>query len=181
MRNHVGFYFLLFISLLILGCSDSTRNTFRTGEHTITLIEKHDSLYYIQIASDSLVDNWKLPYPVYQFTHGDVDGNGKDDILVGVIKTTRFDSIKRKRLFIFKNYNGYVRPLWLGSRLSKPLVDFDFIERGEGNFIRSIEKEQSGKVLIAEYKWKRFGLAFTKYLHREIDSVKAVQILRNKS
>ncbi|MBW1298841.1 nuclear receptor-binding factor 2 [Aquimarina litoralis] len=157
------------------------KTTVKTANSTVTLIKEHDSLHYVQIASDSLTDSWKLPYPVYQFQLGDVDSNGKDDILVGVIKTTRFDSIKGKRLFIFKNYKGYVRPLWLGSRLSKPLVDFKFVKNNQGNYVRSIEREKSGKFLVAEYQWRRFGLEFKRYIKREIDKTQASEILKNKS
>jgi len=58
-------------------------------------------------------------------------------------------------------------------------VDFKFIKNQEGGFVRSIEKERSGKMLVAEYQWRRFGLEFKKYIHREVDSVKAFQILQN--
>ncbi|WP_299185776.1 hypothetical protein [uncultured Aquimarina sp.] len=173
-------FFIVGISFMFC-CSSKTRNKSTEYDSGVTLIKKHDSLFYIQIKSDSLIDTWELKYPVYQYMIGDVDENGSNDILVGVIKTTRFDSIKRKRLFIFKNYEGYVRPLWLGSRLGKPLVDFNFIKNKEGSFIRSVEKEKSGKVLIAEYKWRRFGLEFKRYIYREIDSLRAIRILKNEN
>ncbi|WP_299257156.1 hypothetical protein [uncultured Aquimarina sp.] len=181
MKNVFILLFFLIGIAFIFNCSNEVRNTVKEKNDGIVLVKKHDSLYYIQIKSDSLIDSWKLPYPVYQFQIGDVNANGKKDILVGVIKTTRFDSVKGKRLFIFKNYKGYVRPLWLGSRLGKPLIDFNFVKRKDGNFIRSIEKEKSGKVLIAEYKWRRFGLEFKRYIHREIDSVVAMRIVKNEN
>ncbi|WP_199726277.1 hypothetical protein [Aquimarina sp. BL5] len=171
----------LVVLFLILSCSKGKRTENLEAGVEVSLIKEHDSLYHIRITSDDLIDSLELPYPVYQFKIGDVDANGKDDILVGVIKTTRFDSVMGRRLFIFKNYKGYVRPLWLGSRLGKPLVDFNFIKNEDGSFIRSIEKEKSGKVLIAEYKWRRFGLEFKRYIHREIDSVRAIRILKNEN
>ena len=36
------------------------------------------------------IAKWKLPYPVYQLVTGDVNGDGKDEAIVGVIKPTRF-------------------------------------------------------------------------------------------
>ncbi|SEL35070.1 hypothetical protein SAMN04487910_2212 [Aquimarina amphilecti] len=173
-------YFIIGISFMS-NCSGEVRNKTEEQSNGISLIKKHDSLYHIQIKSDSLIDFWELKYPVYQYMLGDVDANGKKDILVGVIKTTRFDSIRRKRLFIFKNYKGYVRPLWLGSRLGKPLVDFNLVKNKDGSLIRSIEKEKSGKVLVAEYKWRRFGLEFKRYIRREIDSITAIRVLKNEN
>ncbi len=98
-------------------------------------------------------------------------------MLVGVVKTTRFDSTMSKRLFIFKNYKGFVRPLWLGSRLGQPLVDFNAFTTKDGAIIRSIEKERSGNFLVAEYKWRRFGLQFNRFIKREIDADKATALL----
>ena len=40
-----------------------------------TLTRQHDSLYYL--------NEWRLPYPVYRFATGDVDGDGSVDALVG--------------------------------------------------------------------------------------------------
>lgn len=161
--------------LFIIACTDNIENT----NTSIALISENDTLHYVQIQTDSTTDKWELPYQVYQFQTGDIDNNGIDDIMVGVIKTTRFDSTMSKRLFIFKNYKGFVRPLWLGSRLGQPLEDFCFVKDNDGSFIRSIEKERSGKYLVAEYRWQKFGLEFTKYINREIEHSKALELLKN--
>ena len=58
------------------------------------LKKQHDSLYYL--------NGWRLPYPVYQYQTGDVDGDGRTDAIVGVIKSTRFYPEKARRIFIFK-------------------------------------------------------------------------------
>ena len=34
------------------------------------------------------IAKWKLPYPVYQLATGDINGDGKDEAIVGVIKPT---------------------------------------------------------------------------------------------
>lgn len=175
--NLIGLLLLILVCVIcIFSCSEESR-TDNVKATEISLIKENDSLHYVQIKSEIGIDRWKLPYPVYQFEIGDVDDNGIEDILVGVIKTTRFDSVLGKRLFIFKNYKGYVRPLWLGSRLGQPLVNFKFIKTNNGARIRSVEKEKSGNLLVAEYKWRRFGVEFTEYIKREIDSITALKIL----
>ncbi|RKN15463.1 hypothetical protein D7035_16260, partial [Aquimarina sp. AD1] len=74
-------FFIVGISFMFC-CSSKTRNKSTEYDSGVTLIKKHDSLFYIQIKSDSLIDTWELKYPVYQYMIGDVDENGSNDILV---------------------------------------------------------------------------------------------------
>ncbi|WP_291726296.1 hypothetical protein [Bernardetia sp.] len=133
--------------------------------------------------NNSTLDEWKLPHPVYNFEVADADNDGQEDIWVGVIKTTRFDTTMRKRLFLFKIIEGKIRPLWLGSRMSKPLVDFspaytfDSLSNTKKCIIRTIEREESGNFLVGNYKWKKFGVEFIKYEIRETDSISAYKLL----
>ena len=110
----------------------------------------NDSLSWLILQTDSTSDRWQLPYPVYQFQVGDVDGNGVEDAVVGVIKKTRFHRELGRRLFIFKNYRGHIRPLWMGSKLGGELVDFRVIKgqgaRGKGQVQEHVKgQEMRGK------------------------------------
>lgn len=172
-----GITITILIALSILACS-----RFNGGDKKpkLLLIKKNDSLYFLEVKTDTSINKWKLPYSVYRYQTGDIDQDGVEDMVVGVIKTTRFDPTISKRIFIFKNNNGLVRPLWLGSRLGQPLEDFAFVSYKNKAFIRSIEKERSGKYLVAEYKWRKFGLEFCRYICREVELYKAQEILNNK-
>jgi hypothetical protein len=117
-------------------------------------------------AGTSKVSEWKLRYPVFHFECADMDADGVKDILVGVVKATKYDSVKRKRIFIFKLLDGYIRPMWLGSRVSQPLEDFRVVAGSNGQVVRTIEIEQNGNYLVAEYTWKEFGLTFVRYVLR---------------
>lgn len=123
-------------------------------------------------------NSWPFGYEVFKLDTGDVNRDGSTDILVGVIKKTRFDSICRKRLFIFKLVDGYIRPLWLGSRVSQPLEDFRFCNGKTNSVIKTIELERDNLFLVAEYRWQGFGLAFIRYLAREIPYKQATHILK---
>jgi len=162
-------------------------------DHGINITEKKTSIniqlkkkapeQYVLLATSYVKDNplqsniWPLDYEAFRLDTGDVNKDGSTDILVGVIKKTRFDSICRKRLFIFKLVDGFIRPLWLGSRVSQPLEDFRFCKSHGLGLIRTIEHERDNSFLVAEYQWQGFGLSFIKYLEREVSFKRAAQLL----
>lgn len=148
----------------------------------IALNKQSDSLYHMEVAvNGTLHSRWPLVYPVYRFDYGNIRGDGQTDIAVGVIKPTRFDLKADKRLFLFRITDDYyIRPLWLGSRVAQPLVDFRLTDKEEKGYIRTVEKEKSGNYLVATYRWKGFGLEFIAYVEREITLSEARKLLHNK-
>ena len=91
---------------------------------TFAIETVNDSLNYLTLKTDSTTDRWTLAYPVYRLEMGDVDGDGRTEALVGVIKSTRFYPQRGRRLFVFKNYKNRVRSMWMGSKLGGILQDF---------------------------------------------------------
>lgn len=91
-RLHTGF-----------GGSSQPRNT--VLHKTSELWQESDSLYWLTVNGGNKASGWRLPYPVYQFQTGDVDGDGSEDAMVGVVKATRYWPLGR-RLFIFKQIDG---------------------------------------------------------------------------
>ncbi|MBQ7442939.1 MAG: hypothetical protein IJS59_03610 [Bacteroidaceae bacterium] len=83
-----------------------------------------DTTARLLLTTSGGTDVWPLPYPTFAFAVGDVDGDGEDDALVGVVKPTRYDPRPARRLFAFRQVHGRIRPLWLGSRLVGELLDF---------------------------------------------------------
>ncbi len=132
-------------------------------EQGFTLRKQHDSLYWL--------NDWKLPYPVYQFQTGDVDGNGSIDAIVGVIKSTRFFPEKARRIFIFKEVNKKARPMWLGSKLGGILEDFRFID----GKIRALESTTDSLYVVSDYVWGGFGMKFDHYIIKGVDKQTALK------
>jgi len=165
--------FIFFFLLLFVSCNEKNKSyeTKINGEKIkITLEQKSDTTFVLNLTRNAeILSSWALNYPVYHIDFGDITGDGIPEIAVGVIKRTRFDPKLAKRLFLFRITDDfYIRPLWLGSRVGQPLVDFKIVSSEEGNRIRTIEQERSGKYLLAEYRWRGFGLEFKRYIEREI-------------
>ena len=118
------------------------------------LERRSDSLYVLTLTSGSDCDRWRLPYPVFRLEVGDLNGDGTDEAAVGVVKPTRFFPEPARRLFIFKNVDGRIRPLWLGSRLGGRLIDFRIVE----GRICTLEQLADSSFVNVEYKLSRFGL-----------------------
>lgn len=89
----------------------------------------------------------------------DVDGDGRNEISIGVYKTARFHPVMAKRPFIYNWNNGTLSPKWLGSRLSKPFDDYIFcdIDKDRMDELISIEQLPNERKVLNSYKWKGFG------------------------
>ena len=127
------------------------------------LKKEHDSLFWL--------NDWRITYPVYQFQTGDVDGDGSEDAMVGVIKSTRFYPEKARRLFIFKQVNGKARPMWLGSKLGGILEDFRFID----GKIRALESTTDSLYAVSDYQWSGFGMKFDHFIIKGVDKQTALK------
>lgn len=166
---------------------------------TFELRQENDSLYWLGVKGGSKNDAWRLPYPIYQFQTGDVDGDGSEDAMVGVIKGTRFYPEKARRLFIFKQIDGHTaageackkaRPLWLGSKLGGILEDFRFIAPADTTdtanasdsansdrrgIIRALESTTDSLYVVSDYVWSGFGMKFDHYIIKGVDKLTAIK------
>ena len=152
-----------FLLLLTLSNSFLLLPTLSYSQPDFTLRKANDSLYWL--------NDWRLPYPVYQFQTGDVDGDGHEDAMVGVIKSTRYYPEKARRLFIFKLVNKKARPLWMGSKLGGILEDFRFVD----GKIRALESTTDSLYVVTDYKWSSFGMVFDHFIIKGTDKETAIK------
>jgi hypothetical protein len=159
----VFFYFSSCINNAYFSESIKISDAFFKGKVIVEKIEKLDK-YRITIF-DSLTgvsDHIYTPYEVFEMETGDINQDGRTDICIGIIKPTPYDPVLKKRLFIFQIDRDYIRPLWLSSRLVRPLEKFAVLTNANGCMIRTIEKENTEMFCINEYKWESFGMTFIK-------------------
>lgn len=170
----------LCVAILPLGCvhecdtdyglemEDSTTCRYRTSgtEGVLKLAVANDSVNEIlHLVGSDTVDRWTLNYDVYRFDCGDLTGDGVPEVAAGTVKSTRYRPNKDKRLFIYHLYDGrYIRPLWLGSRVGRPLIDFRVEKDSIPNLVHTWEVGDDGDTVQALYKLKGFGLKFYRYL-----------------
>lgn len=158
------------LCLLLVGCDQERTYTYQSDgmECCIMLETVNDSTWEVQhFIGDSLTDVWTLRDSVYQFDCGDLTGDGLPEILVGVIKATRYRPELDKRLFIFKLFKGKkIRPLWLGSRVGLPLIDFKVERDSVPAMVHTWERDTDGTTVEVIYRQQGFGLKYVRTLHR---------------
>lgn len=139
---------------------------------TFSLQVENDSLAYLVLRTDSTTDRWRLAFHVYQICTGDVDGDGQEDALVGVVKSTRFDKKTARRLFIFKNHKGHIRPLWMGSQLGGILHDFKIVN----GRVFTLQATTDGQYVVLEHVWRKFGLGAQRFIVKGVPHEEALQV-----
>jgi hypothetical protein len=120
-----------------------------TGPHSLTIWRDGERIW------QGIPAKWRA----WKVQVADVDGDGIEEIVVGVHKTTRFYREPHNCLFVFGWDGQKAFPKWLGSRLSKPFVDFAFAQLdGEaGEELVSLEVTRSGDRCLVVYSWCGFG------------------------
>ena len=142
--------------------------SFKTDYGTLALRRIADTLNIIEhFDGDSIISQWELRFPVYRFDYGDLNGNGVNEIVVGVTKKTRYWE-EGNRLFIYKLYNGrLIRPLWLGSRLGGEILDFHINRSTKPAQIITTE-DYKDSIVTAVYSLGGFGLRFMRIEKSEV-------------
>lgn len=138
-------------------------------EGRIVLIANTDSTSILQYwRGDSLASTWPINCQVFQFHCADLTGNGVPDIALGVIHQSRYARYRSKRIWLLKLYDeDVIRPLWLSSRLTHNLIDFeieppisssDKTKKAPQSIIHTWEQTLQGDTVEGRYRHKGFGV-----------------------
>ena len=130
---------------------------------TYALERVNDSLTYLTLTTGRYTDRVAIHKPVFRLETGDVDGDGREEAIVGIIGRTRHDPRHLKRLHIYKNVGGRVRPMWMGSQLGGILEDFWFAD-GQ---IHTLQSTTNGRYVEMTHRWRKFGLGADSILNTQ--------------
>jgi hypothetical protein len=177
----------IFCVVVLIGCNAATQfpalHQFSIADESFTgkvIFKKLTSTegFKILLANQSgkTVDQTVFRFTPYRFDTADVNQDGRTELIVGLTKSTRFDPIEKKRLFILRIDDNHIRPMWLGSKVCQELIDFKVLTNGT---IQTLERTTTGSFSIGNYYWQSFGLTLDKYTHNEISLNHASQIFRN--
>ncbi len=184
--GHMSILILTVLMLLLTGCRQDKALFHARGDLTgegefLVVLTGEDGKEYLKdlIIYDtrsgkrevfrkdmSDLNPWKLMV-------GDVDGDGLDEISIGVYKESPLHPVMAKRPF-FYNFNGEdLVPKWRGSRLSRPFEDYILFDLDKDRIMEvvSVEYLEDGTQVLNSYKWREFG--FEGY--KETDAVKSIQ------
>jgi hypothetical protein len=125
----------------------------------ITLDRERDSTLSIRHGKRLLWSGVSAGWKPWKLAVADVDGDGRREIIVGVYKSTRFFPRPHNCLFIYGWDGQRAHPKWLGSSLSKPFVDFAFLDANgdRPQELAAIETKRDGLRCLALYSWNGFG------------------------
>lgn len=89
----------------------------------------------------------------------DVDGDGRQEIILGVWKKSPKDPIMAKRVFVYGWDGKRMMPKWLGSRLSRRFIDFEVrhLDRDGIPELIALEVAAGKPRRIGIYRWRSFG------------------------
>ena len=141
-----------------------TYKTYKTGHplggHVIVMQPTKTGLKVIE--SHTRLNPWKLQI-------ADVDGDKKQEIIVGVWKKSPKDPVMAKRVFVYNWCGKRMTPKWLGSRLARRFEDFNFRDINNDGWAELLALEVSpGKPKrIGIYRWKSFGFEWLRSAEAE--------------
>ena len=115
-------------------------------------IERNGEVYLKDFKGKNPLNIWKMEV-------GDVEGDGEDELALGVYKRSPHHQVMAKRVFLYNIVDGKLKPKFRASRLALPMDDFILfdIDKDGRDEVVSIEIKDN-TYFIAAYHYKDFHL-----------------------
>lgn len=129
---------------------ESVKRGHPLGGTVIVMQQSDDGLKVVDQKTG--LNPWKLQI-------ADVDGDRKQEIILGVWKKSPKDPVMAKRVFVYSWDGRQMAPKWLGSRLSRRFEDFEFrdINNDGWDELLALEVSPGRPMRIGIYRWRSFG------------------------
>lgn len=166
MRNAICLLGCLIVLFTANSCKEEHPYKFDCRDGEVRLTKIKEDFYLLEfVKQDSVRCQWQIEHPVYQFDWGDVNGDGENEIALGVIKKTRHFKQESKRLFIMRvNRQGQIRPVWMGSKAGDGLEDFKIERDSTPARIITYNRMKDSTIVVNQFKLAAFGIEFEKII-----------------
>lgn len=101
-------------------------------------------------------------YPMWKAMAADLDGDGHDEILLGIWSRKRrhAEPSPHRTIWVLAWADRGLRPLWRGSALARPLVDAAAVDLDGDGTAELLALERQGQACwLTAYAWTGFGFA----------------------
>ncbi|BCM90216.1 capsule biosynthesis protein CapA [Abditibacteriota bacterium] len=101
-----------------------------------------------------------LPREVRGIQIGDLNGDGRDEVVVELFQRSKLDPQNKPRFHVYDVEPNRFKPLWRGSMLSRPFFAWCLVGRGDdiARDVAALERGQHGLQWLTLYRWNGFGL-----------------------
>ena len=101
-----------------------------------------------------------FPRAVKRIEIGDLNGDGRDEVVVELVQRSKLDPAIKPRLHVYDLNESGFKPLWRGSMLSRPFFRWCLAPRNDdvGCDLAALETGQNGLSWLTVYRWNGFGL-----------------------
>lgn len=143
--------------------SEKTNLWMISEKNTISTIKcLNPNSYLLRFQKEDLTANViNLHGELSEFQIGDINNDGNTDILIGISKKVKFDSVFKKRINIYTFQNNALEPLWLGTKFIDDIESFDIVNYNNKNFLSTVELKDGKDKIERVYEWEDFGFGLT--------------------
>ncbi len=101
-----------------------------------------------------------FPREVARLEVGDINSDGRDELVVELRQRSKLDPRILPRLHVYGLGSQGFRPLWRGSQLSRPFFGWTLAPRADepGSDLAALESGPNGAQWLCVYRWNGFGL-----------------------
>jgi hypothetical protein len=133
--------------------------TLRGAHYAVVLDARAPHPLQIWRGGRKIADSLRMAYHPWSLQVADVDGDGTEEIAVGLTKATRYLPFPHRTLFIMRFDGRQIVRKWAGSTMGRPLLEFCFgpKEKGKAQTLFTLETALHGGVALSAHAWTGFG------------------------
>jgi hypothetical protein len=138
--------------------------------YKLKIVKKDNYTQLLLYRKKKYVDSKTFSDSIASVSIVDSDNDGNDDIVVGIVKSSRWSEVKSLKMYLYKISQDRILPLWRSSKLTSNMIDFCFVKEAGKNYACVIEKPKNHSYNLIRFRWRNFGLIYENYIIKNQDS-----------